>query len=79
MVQRDVGGFAYPRTEWFNAAQEYLRPPLPDNHLDWPFWTQGDRCFRFYRLAWNYFKSPAAQNFGQHNPKLHPGKALANA
>src|SRR6267378_4142084 len=52
---------------------------LPDNHLNWCFWAQGDRCFWFDGLAWNYFKSPAAQNFGQHNPKLHPGKALANA
>src|SRR5260221_720494 len=48
-------------------------------HLDRPFGAQCHRCFRFHCLAWNYFKSPTAQNFSQHNPKLHPGEAFTNA
>src|SRR4029077_647640 len=48
-------------------------------HLDRPFGAQCHRCFRFHCLAGNYFKSPTAQNFSQHNPKLHPGEAFTNA
>ena len=52
---------------------------LPNYHLDRFLGAQCHRCFRFHCLAWNYFKSPTAQNFGQHNSKLHPGEAFANA
>jgi hypothetical protein len=60
----------------FGAVGSRLRP---NYDVDGLLRVQCNGWSRFHRLAWNHFKFPTTQNFGQYYPKFHPGETLTNA